>query len=123
MIVLSLPTKSQGGKEKNLPKTRRKKGEDTQHLIVIVIPQILNQIQLQILNRILLILIPLVMGNTGRGEISASMGRRGKLVETREREVGTVEVEDQSKSLGGLIIATFKMLTHFYLLLYSSSKL
>jgi len=116
MIVLSLLTKSQGGKEKNLPKTREKKGEDTQHLIVIVIPRILNQIQLQILNRIHLILIPLVLGNTRRGEISASMGRRGKLDESREREAGTVEVEDQDISLGGLIIGTFKMLPNFYLL-------
>jgi len=116
MIVPSLLTKSQGGKEKNLPKTRGKKGKDTQHLIVIVIPQILSQIQLLILNQIhlILILVLLVMGNTRRGKISAGMGRRGNLDESRAREAGTVEVEDQSTNLGGLIIASFHMLPHFY---------
>lgn len=102
MMVL---TKNQGEKGKNLPKTQGREGGDTQHLIVIAIPQILSQIQ--ILNRIhqFLILVTLVMGNTRRGEVSASMGRRGKLDENREREASTVEVEEQDASLGGLIIA------------------
>lgn len=104
MMVL---TKNQGEKGKNLPKTRGREEGDTLHLIAIVIatPQILSQIQ--ILNRIhqFLILVTLVMGNTRRGEVSASMGRRGKLDENREREASTVEVEEQDTSLGGLIIA------------------
>lgn len=99
-------TKNQGEKGKNLPKTQGREGGDTQHLIVIAIPQILSQIQ--ILNRIhqFLILVPLVMGNTRRGgEISTSMGRRGKLDESSGREASTVELKNQDTSLGGLIIA------------------
>lgn len=69
MIV---PTKNQEEKEKNLPKTQGRGGGDTHHPIVIVIPvvivipQTLSQIQLQILNQIhqILIQVPLNMGNT-----------------------------------------------------------
>lgn len=112
MIVL---TKDQGVKGKNLPKTLRGGGGDTHRLIVImivvvtVIPQILSQIRLQILNQIhrILIQVPLAMGNTGRGkEISASMGRRGERDESREEEASTLEVEDQDTSPDGMVITS-----------------
>lgn len=106
MIVLIL-TKNQREKEKNLPKTLGRKGGDTQHPIVIVIPQILNQIQNQI--HCILIQVLLVMGNTKRGrEISVVTGRR-ELNGSRGGKAGPVEVKNQNTSPEGLIIASFSM--------------
>lgn len=110
MIVLIL-TKNQREKEKNLPKTLGRKGGDTQHPIVMVIPQILNQIQTQIQNPIhcILIQVLLVMGNTKRGrEISVVTGRR-ELDGSRGGKAGPVEVKNQNTSPEGLIIVSFSM--------------